>query len=102
MSDEPPVDVLVRVAGRGGTRQIGVAEKLDRFAERMAGVKAAVTEAARGAALGLEDLPQPPGWRAGEVTVSFGVAFTAESSVILTKASGEASLEVSIVYRRVE
>lgn len=99
MSDAPRIEVLVRIADPGGGRQIG-RESTSKFAGRMAEVRAAVTAAAQSAAMSLDELPQPAGWQAEEVALTFGLAFAAESSVILTKASGEASLEVSIVYRR--
>ena len=68
--------------------------------ERIGDIKAAIVSGSSAVADSVGGLTSPDGWELGEVTASFGVALTAEAGAILTKASGEATFEVSVTFRR--
>jgi hypothetical protein len=93
--------VLVQVVPVDGGREIGwgdgVAEWLR---DRLADIHEAMRDGSAAIGGGLRHLAQPDGWRVDEVTATFGIALAAEAGVILGKASGEATFEVCVTYRR--
>lgn len=94
-------NVWVQVVALDSQRQItwgsDVAQRLQ---ERIGDIREAVTAGAATVASSLRSLDSPAGWELDEVSASFGIALTAEAGVLLTKASGEATFEVSITFRR--
>jgi hypothetical protein len=101
MVGESRDDVWVQVVELDSQRQItwgsDVAQRLH---ERIVDVREAITAGSSAVADSLESLRSPAGWELGEVSASFGVALTAEAGVLLTKASGQATFEVSVTFRR--
>jgi hypothetical protein len=93
---------LVKVVDLRDGREIawggGATEQLR---DRVADVEKAVSDGVKTVAAGLRDLAKTPeGWEVAEVKASFGVGLAAESGVVLTKVSGEATFEVSVTFRR--
>src|SRR4051812_14727776 len=74
-----------------------VAESLDR---RLGDIRLAITSGAAALAESLPGLPAAEGWELGEVSASFGVTLTAEAGALITKASAEATFEVTISFQR--
>lgn len=70
--------------------------------ERIDDVRRAVADGVKAVADGLRDLAKVDGWSADEVQASFGIGLVAEAGAILTKVSGEATFEVTVIYRRTE
>lgn len=97
----PSESTLVKVIELSSGREIawggGVTEQLR---ERVGDVQRAVADGVSAVAAGLRDLASAPGWEIGEVSASFGIGLATEAGVVLTKASGEATFEVSVTFRR--
>ena len=97
------VEVFVETVqlDRAGQRQIGAkARATALLKERHDDIEAAVAEASavlRDSAARLED---GDGWRVTSVEAKFGLTLGAEAGVILSKASAEASFEVTITVER--
>jgi len=79
------------------SRQIGSRTRLTELLnDRKSDIHAAIEQAVeilKGAASQKED---ESGWRVSTIDAKFGIVLTAEAGVIISKASAEASLEVSI------
>jgi hypothetical protein len=101
MSDAYSDKVLVQVVSVKPTREIGwgagVAQRLE---DRIEDIRRAIAAEAKAVADSLGGLPAAQGWHLGEVSASFGVTLTAEAGVILSKASAEATFEVTVLYKR--
>jgi Trypsin-co-occurring domain 1 len=101
MTDDSTDNVWVQVVALDSQRQItwgsDVAQRLQ---ERIGDVRDAITTGAATVGSSLPALDSPAGWELDEVSTSFGITLTAEAGVLLTKASGEATFEVSITFRR--
>lgn len=84
-----------------GNRQIGPKSRAtELLKDRHDDIEAAVAEASavlRDSAAKLEDAD---GWRIKSVEAKFGLTLTAETGVILSKVSAEASFEVTITVER--
>ncbi|MFD3839808.1 CU044_2847 family protein [Streptomyces sp. NPDC058642] len=50
----------------------------------------------------LAQVPERHGWAVSSVQVTFGLTLAAEAGVILSKASAEASLEVTLTVERTD
>jgi len=72
----------------------------DRLRDRFEDVQQAVSDGVHAVGVSLRDLATVDGWEIGEVSASFGVALAAEAGAVLTKASGEATFDVSVTFRR--
>lgn len=94
-------EILVRVVPLARGREIGwgadVAESLEK---RLGDIRRAMAAGTRAVAAGVPDMETPQGWSLSQVEAKFGVTLAAEGSVIVSKASAEASFEVTITYRR--
>lgn len=94
-------EVLVQVVELEAGRQIGwgtnTAEHLRKRADD---IREAIVAGADVVVAGLDRINPAKGWSVDEVSVTFGVTLAAESGVILSKASTEATFEVSVTYRR--
>lgn len=94
-------NILVRVApvdsvGRKISRP-DVAQALqDRARDIINGVKAGTSAIANS----LSELASPDGWSIQKVDAVFGITLAAEGSVIVSKASAEASFEVTVSFER--
>ncbi|MDX2527011.1 CU044_2847 family protein [Streptomyces europaeiscabiei] len=95
--------VLVQVVELESGREISwgsnVAETLR---NRLNDIREAIRAGADSVSSSLGDLPRQNGWEVGEVSASFGITLTAEAGVILSKASTEATFEVTVTFRRSE
>jgi hypothetical protein len=98
-SDPTLVKVIDLRSGREIAWGGGMTEQLR---SRIEDVQHAVADGVRAVGAGLRDLATIDGWQVDEVSASFGVGLAAETGVILTKASGEATFEVSVSFRRTE
>jgi hypothetical protein len=100
-SASPPDHVWVQVVELDSERQIGWGSNLaQHLHERIGDIRDAVVSGSSTVAQSIGDLTSPEGWELEEVTASFGVALAAEAGAILTKASGEATFEVSVTFKR--
>ena len=96
-------DTLVTVVELHGGRRISWGDGLtERLGHRVDDVRRAVVDGVQAVSSSLADLATVDGWRPAEVSASFGITLTAESGVVLTKASAEATFEVTVVFRRAE
>lgn len=85
-----------------GNREISERSHLTvQLAERSAEVQNAITEAAGIAQDSLQNLPERQGWQVSGLEITFGVTLAVEAGVIISKASGEASFEVTMSIERV-
>jgi hypothetical protein len=93
-------DVLVQVVELGSGRQIGwgssAAETLGHRARDLQRAIAAGIDVVRNALPGIHGVP---GWSAQEVSATFAITLTAESGVVLARASTEASFEITVMFR---
>jgi hypothetical protein len=103
MADDGMDNVWIQVVPLDSQRQItwgsDVAQRLH---ERIGDVQDAITTGAATVAGSVSSLDSPAGWGLDEVSATFGIALTAEAGVLLTRASGEATFEVSVTFRRKE
>jgi hypothetical protein len=82
-------------------RQIGsVRRSLDGLRDRAEDVRRAVHESVELLIDSAERLPTATDWQVDSLEATFGLAFTAEAGVVLTKASTEVSLEVTVTVSR--
>jgi Trypsin-co-occurring domain 1 len=68
--------------------------------ERRSEIEAAIGEAAGIVRAAADKTPDEAGWRTTSVEATFGITVAAETGVVLTKASAEASLEIKITIER--
>lgn len=93
--------VLVQVVEVRAGREIGWGTNLvDTLRNRLDDIRTAIAAGAETVAESLHKLPSAEGWSLGEVSASFGITLAAESGVILSKASGEATFEVTVTFKR--
>lgn len=103
MSEPDAGQVLVQVVQVDEGRQIGWGSNLtERLNARLEDVQTAITSGAQAVAGGLPGLPHVSDWRVREVTGTFGLSLTAEAGVILSRASTEATFEVSVTFERTD
>lgn len=92
--------VLVQVVEVRAGREIGWGANLaDSLKDRLDDIRTAIAAGAKTVAESLHNLPSAEGWNLSEVTASFGITLAAESGVILSKASGEATFEVNVTFQ---
>lgn len=100
MGDVDP-DTRVRVVELRSGREISWGDGLtERLGQRVGDVRAAVVGGARAVAASLPELDAVDDWRLTEVSATFGVALVAEAGVVLSKASAEATFEVTVTFQR--
>jgi hypothetical protein len=101
MNDTESRQVLIQVVEVEQGREIGWGTNLaERLGDRADDVRRAITTGGEVVANSLAELRAIEGWRLGEVSASFGVTLTAEAGAILSKASAEATFEVTVTYQR--
>lgn len=98
---EPVVRIeTVRFDGRGG-RQISNSERTaSALQDRRAEIEAGIATAADIVRASMVSAQEKDGWRVSSVEATFGITVCAEAGVIITKASAEASLEVTMTIER--
>ncbi|WP_328425456.1 CU044_2847 family protein [Streptomyces sp. NBC_00443] len=85
-----------------GSRQIGARTRsTTALSERAAEVEEAIVQASAIAQQSLAQVPERHGWRVTTMDITFGLTLAAEAGVILSKASAEASFEVTLTVERV-
>ncbi|MCT9083677.1 CU044_2847 family protein [Streptomyces fulvoviolaceus] len=86
-----------------GTHQISSRTRRSApLAERSEEVQEAIRQATVLAQESLAQVPERHGWAVSSVAVTFGLTLSAEAGVILSKASAEASLEVTLTVERTD
>jgi Trypsin-co-occurring domain 1 len=99
MSKEPEPGISVLVVPVTGGRQIGWGSAVvEQLGDRLSDLKEAIAAGGRAIAESLPDIHGSPQWAVKEVTGSFAVTLTAEAGVILSRASAEATVEVSVTF----
>ncbi|MGY1495682.1 CU044_2847 family protein [Streptomyces sp. QTS52] len=91
------------VLDASGSRQIGTRTRTRTtaaLAERAGEVEEAIVQASAIAQQSLARVPVRQGWQVTSMDVSFGLTLAAEAGVILSKASAEASFEVTLTLER--
>ncbi|MFD3377734.1 MULTISPECIES: CU044_2847 family protein [unclassified Streptomyces] len=84
-----------------GNRQIASRTRAtSSLGERAAEIEEAIVQASAIAQQSLEQVPQREGWQVTSLDVTFGLTLAAEAGVILSKASAEASFEVTLTVER--
>jgi Trypsin-co-occurring domain 1 len=63
-------------------------------------IRKAIKAGSESVAKSLKSLTSPEGWGLDEVSASFAITLTAETGVIVSKASAGASFEVSVKFTR--
>lgn len=97
----PEVRVETVALDAAGSRQIGTRTRASELlSERAAELQEAVLQASAIAQQSLSRVPQRDGWRVSSAQVVFGLTLGAEAGVILSKASAEASFEVTLTVER--
>lgn len=94
-------DVLVLVYDVDSGRQISKAPLPERLADRAADIWKGIQAGVDTVLAGIRGLPRHGQWAADEVSASFAVTLAAETGVLLAKAGGSATLEISVTFRRV-
>lgn len=103
MTDRSSDDsVLIRVAAVGTNgRQIrnppNVAEALE---SRLDDVRRGIAAGTSAISASMADVACPRGWNVESIEATFGITLGAEGTVIVAKASLEASFEVTVTYHR--
>jgi Trypsin-co-occurring domain 1 len=101
MTESDPGPVLVQVVPIEDGREIlWGSNKIETLEDRLDDIKEAITSGARAVADSLQKLRGSPGWQVKEVSGTFGLSLSAEAGVILTKASTEATFEVTVTFER--
>ena len=100
---EADAGTLVKVVELRSGREIGWGDGLtERLGKRVDDVRQAVSDGVSAVAASLEDLSAAGEWRPAEVEAKFGIALVAEAGVVLSRASAEATFEVTVTFRRGE
>ncbi|WP_234329892.1 CU044_2847 family protein [Streptomyces viridochromogenes] len=106
MTEQPVTDLpLVRVetveVNGHGARQIGARTRQSApLADRQDELRDAIRQASTIAQDSLAQVPERHGWAVTSAEVTFGITLAAEAGVILSKASAEASFEVTLTVER--
>jgi hypothetical protein len=96
-----PDSVSVQVVDVADGRQISWGSAaVERLNDRLTDVRAAIVAGANAINIDFDGLPAQPGWQVNEVSATFGVTLTAEAGVVLSKASMEATFEVTVTLQR--
>lgn len=97
IEDPRPVDELDST----GRRQIASRERTTALLEdRREEIQTAISQAVVIVQAPLAQQPEANGWKVSSVTATFGITLSAEAGVILTRASAEASFEVTLTIER--
>lgn len=100
MSGAESEPVLIQVVPVDQGREISWGDNVaEQLGNRLGDVRRAIVVGSKTVADSLPGLPSTQGWRLEEVSASFGVTLKAEAGAILSKASGEATFEVTVTYR---
>ncbi|MFF9090551.1 CU044_2847 family protein [Streptomyces sp. NPDC014991] len=84
-----------------GNRQIASRTRTtSSLGERASEIEEAIVQASSIAQQSLAQVSQRDGWRITSLDVTFGLTLAAEAGVILSKASAEASFEVTLTVER--
>jgi dihydroxyacetone kinase len=84
-----------------GNRQIAArARATSSLDERATEIEEAIVQASSIAQQSLAQVPERDGWKVTSLNVTFGLTLAAEAGVILSKASAEASFEVTLTVER--
>ncbi|MBX7268129.1 hypothetical protein KIF24_20200 [Micromonospora sp. Llam7] len=102
MAGAQDTDVMVLVYDLDSGRRISGARLPERLADRADDIRKGIQAGVGTVLEGIRGLPRDSRWAADEVSVSFALTLEAEAGVLLSKASAAATLEVSVVFRRVE
>ena len=103
MTESTEGRVLVQVVPVESGREIRWgSNKVQSIADRLEDIEAAIASGSAAVANSLGTLPHPSGWRVSEVSGSFGLSLVAEAGVVLTKASAEATFEVTVTFQHAE
>ena len=95
--------VYVQVVPVEAGREIGWGSNLvQQLEERRESIKEAIVAGSSTVAESLAQLRPPTNWEIKEVGASFGITLTAEAGVILSKASAEATFEVTVTFARAD
>jgi hypothetical protein len=97
LSDEIVVQVIDITTGREIAWGGNVVEKLS---DRLKDVQTAIVAGVHAVSQGLDRLPTPTDWQLAELSASFGVTLAAAAGVVLSKASAEATFEVTVTFKR--
>ena len=93
--------VLVQVVELDQRRQIGWGTNVaERLVDRADDVRHAITRGGEVVASSVAELQAIEGWRLGQVSATFAVTLTAEAGAIVSKASAEATFEVTVTFQR--
>lgn len=93
--------ISIQVVPVSGGRQIAWGSSaVESLSRRLDDLKEAIAAGGSAVAESLPTLSEAPGWRVKEVSGTFGLTLTAEAGVILSKASAEATMEVSVTFER--
>lgn len=96
------VRVETVVLDAAGSRQIAARTRpTSSLGDRASEVEEAIVQASSIAQQSLAQVPERDGWQVTSMDVTFGLTLAAEAGVILSKASAEASFEVTLTVERV-
>lgn len=104
MDNETPKQgrVFVQVVPLEASREIGWNSSIvEQIEARIDDIRSAIASGTRAIAESVADLPDPPRWKLGEISASFGVTLAAEAGVILSRASAGATFEVHVTFQPV-
>lgn len=94
------VEIEVSEAHDSNRRRIGPDDRLsESFSRRSADIEDCIRQAIVSAEKALPET-SPKRWSAAAIELKFGIKVIAESGVIIAKAGGEASIEVSLTLTR--
>lgn len=104
MNESAPVPVYVPVVEIADTgREIGWGANVSELlTARLDDIRDAIHAGAASVAAGLGDLPAARDWQVAKVEAAFGITLAAEAGVILSKASTEATFDVTITFARTD
>jgi hypothetical protein len=104
MSESAPAPVyvpVVKMADAG--REIGWGSNVSELlTARIDDIRDAIRAGAASVSTGLTELPVVKDWHVTKVEASFGITLTAEAGVILSKASTEATFDVTMTFSRTD
>lgn len=98
---ELPEAVVVQVVDVASGREISWGSTaVEKLRDRVGDVQVAILAGTQAIGSDLDRLPALSHWNVAELSATFGVTLSVGAGVVLSRASGEATFEVTVTFKR--
>jgi hypothetical protein len=99
-SDKAEVLVRVSAVDQRGRQIKNPSNPAQTLESRLEDVRRGIAAGTAAISAAMADVARPPGWSVESIEATFGITLGSEGTVIVAKASLEASFEVTVTYQR--